>query len=198
MDERTDSLLQRLHEAEQALEREFDLRREALSYRLERGKAVFEQRVVAEHRRLRTGLLQFLASTSLRTYASVPFVFALIVPLAFLDLSVTVYQAVCFRLWGIRRVRRADHVVVDRHRLAYLNGIEKLNCVYCGYANGVIAFTREVASRTEQYWCPIKHALRVKGAHSRYRGFLDYGDAEGLRRRSDDLRDDLKDGKPQR
>jgi hypothetical protein len=193
MDDRIDSLLQRLQEAEQAVEREFDLRREALSYRLERGKAVFGDRVVAEHRRLRTGLFQFLASASLRTYASAPFVFAMIVPLAFLDLSVTLYQAICFRLWGIRRTRRADHVVVDRHRLAYLNGIEKLNCVYCGYANGVIAFTREVASRTEQYWCPIKHALRVKGAHGRYRGFLDYGDAEGFRRNSDDLRNDLKD-----
>ena len=91
MDERIDALLQRLHEAEQAVERELDLRRDALSYHLERGKAVFEERVAAEHRRLRTGLLEFLASASLRTYASAPFVFAMIVPLAFPDLSVTLY-----------------------------------------------------------------------------------------------------------
>ena len=31
-----------------------------------------------------------------------------------------------------RRVRRSRYFVIDRHHLAYLNGIEKLNCVYCG------------------------------------------------------------------
>ena len=28
---------------------------------------------------------------------------------------------------------------------------KKLNCVYCGYANGVIGHAREIAARTEQY-----------------------------------------------
>lgn len=81
-------------------------------------------------------------------------------PFVILDLGVSVYQAVCFTVWHMQRVRRADYVVIDRHRLPYLNLIEKLNCLYCSYANGVIAYTREVASRTEQYWCPIKHALQ--------------------------------------
>ena len=66
--------------------------------------------------------------------------------------------------------------------LAYLNALEKLNCAYCSYANGVIAFTREVAGRTERYWCPIKHARRVLGAHPHYSEFVDYGDAEAFRR----------------
>jgi hypothetical protein len=30
---------------------------------------------------------------------------------------------------------------------------------------------REVASRTEIYWCPIKHARRVLGPHPHYQGF---------------------------
>jgi hypothetical protein len=34
------------------------------------------------------------------------------------------------------------------------------------YANGVFAYVREVGSRTEQYWCPIKHARRVLGVHA--------------------------------
>jgi len=33
---------------------------------------------------------------------------------------------------------------MDRHHLAYLNVIEKLNCEYCGYANGVFAYVREI------------------------------------------------------
>ena len=68
--------------------------------------------------------------------------------------------------------------MIDRQHLAYLNSIEKLNCVYCGYANGVFAYTREIAGRPEQYWCPIRHAKRVRAPHARYRHFVDYGDAE--------------------
>jgi hypothetical protein len=56
-----------------------------------------------------------------------------------------------------------------------------LNCEYCTYANGLIAYVREVVSRTEQYWCPIKHAMRVMGTHERYSGFEDFGDAHGYR-----------------
>jgi hypothetical protein len=71
---------------------------------------------------------------------------------------------------------------MDRRRLAYLNGIEKANCTFCSYANGLFAYVREVAARTEQYWCPIKHARRIAAPHRRYDAFFDYGDAEGFRR----------------
>lgn len=75
-------------------------------------------------------------------------------------------------LYRISEVDRSDFITVDRHRLAYRNVIEKLNCVFCGYANGVLTYAREIAARTEQYWCPIKHASRILGTHSRYAEFL--------------------------
>jgi len=99
-------------------------------------------------------------------------------PFAILDLWVSVYQAVCFRVYGIPQVKRSRYVVFDRSALVYLNLIEKLNCAYCSYGNGVVAYVREVAARTEQYWCPIKHARRVLGAHARYAYFAEYGDGE--------------------
>lgn len=80
-------------------------------------------------------------------------------------------------------MRRADYVWFDRIHLAYLNWLEALNCLYCGYANGVVAYVREMAGRTERYWCPIKHALRVSDPYRRYCQFLEYGDAEGYRAR---------------
>jgi hypothetical protein len=89
-------------------------------------------------------------------------------------------------------VPRSDFIVIDRHHLAYLNPLEKLNCVYCGYANGVIALAREIGSRTEQYWCPIKHSRPVPNPHSRYVGFVDYGDAEGYQQRKDGLREQTR------
>jgi hypothetical protein len=123
---------------------------------------------------------------------ALPLIYSLVVPLALLDLWVSIYQALGSRLLGIERVARRDYFVVDRHRLGYLNAIQKLNCAYCGYASGVIAFVREVSARTEQYWCPIKHARKPAGAHLRHRRFATYGDAAAFRRLLPVLRQELR------
>ena len=96
----------------------------------------------------------------------------MVLPIALLDLWASVYQWVCFPVYGISRVRRSAYVVIDRQHLAYLNAIEKLNCVYCGYGNGVFAYVREIAGRTEQYRCPIRHARRVRARRTRTIGSL--------------------------
>ncbi len=111
-----------------------------------------------------------------------PVIYSLLIPIMLLDIFVIVYQLICFPVYKIPKVRRRNYLVFDRHHLAYLNFIEKLNCAYCSYANGVIAFAREVAARTEVYWCPIKHARRILGPHPHYQGFADFGDAEGFRK----------------
>jgi len=187
-----DDLVRRLVLLEDELERKLEAQREKFQYRIEKKRAVFEDHVVRQHKLIKTGLLKFLRRSPRASLIVTPVVYGLIVPIALLDLGVYVFQLVCFSAWRMERVRRSDHVIVDRHRLAYLNGIEKLNCAYCGYANGVIAYAREVASRAEQYWCPIKHALRVRTPHQRYRGFVDYGDADGFRSRLDALRKEAK------
>ena len=109
-------------------------------------------------------------------------IYSLLIPFAVADLWVSIYQAVCFRVYRIPQVPRGRYMNFDRNGLPYLNALEKLNCAYCSYVNGVIAYVREVASRTEQYWCPIKHTRRVVGAHARYHGFEDFGDGDGYRR----------------
>jgi hypothetical protein len=134
------------------------------------------------HGEFREDLLTFLRSASLPSLLSTPIIYSVGVPFALLDLWVTLYQWACFPIYGIPWVRRGAYFAIDRHTLAYLNGIEKANCMYCSYANGVIAYVREVAARTEQYWCPIKHARRVPGTHAHYQLFFDYGDASGYRR----------------
>ncbi|MDO9316507.1 MAG: hypothetical protein Q7T97_18390, partial [Burkholderiaceae bacterium] len=48
---------------------------------------------------------------------------------------------------------------------------------YCEYGNGLMAYMREILARTEEYFCPIKHARKVLGTHERYKRFLNYGDA---------------------
>ena len=63
--------------------------------------------------------------------------------------------------------------------------MEKFNCAYCSYANGLIAYTMEIASLTEAYWCPIKHARRLELTHARYRDFADYGDADAFKKKTE-------------
>jgi len=175
------------------LDREIERRRKALGVSIHDRLVRFEQGIALEHRRLRTGAATLLARSSFMNNVSAPVIYSLIVPLLLLDAWIRVYQAICFRVYRIPPVRRGDYIVFDRGQLSYLNWIEALNCAYCAYANGLIGYVREVASRTEQYWCPIKHALRVSDPHRRYYEFLEYGDAEGYRHRLAAFRQSLRE-----
>lgn len=175
----TEKLLTRIRELQDELEEEFSRRRAAFRYALENDRVVFEAEVRRQHRKMRVRLLTFLRRTRPMTVITAPVIYSLIVPFVLLDLCVTIYQRICFPVYGIERVRRADFIRIDRHHLAYLNALQKLNCVYCGYCNGLIGYIQEIAGRTEAYWCPIKHAARVGAQHAYYAQFVDYGDAEG-------------------
>jgi len=122
-----------------------------------------------------------------------PLIYAGLVPFLLLDLFISVYHAVCFPVYGIPRVRRRDYVVFDRGRLPYLNALERINCVYCSYANGLAAYFTEIAARTEQHWCPIKHGRLPAAQHSRYPQFLPFEDARAYRERIEQVRHGFND-----
>ncbi|AOZ68810.1 hypothetical protein LPB142_05325 [Rhodobacter xanthinilyticus] len=192
MSDTLEKLQARLAELEEQIETEWAARRAVMRYHVERGRVVFEEGVREAHRRARVNLWLFLRRTRFLVVLTAPIIYSMVIPLFLLDVFVSAYQAICFPIYGIQKVKRADHVVIDRHMLAYLNGLQKLNCVYCGYGNGVISFAREVAGRTEKFWCPIKHARRVKGPHAHYGDFCDFGDAEGFQANSARLRAELR------
>lgn len=175
-----------------ALERQLELalakRRVELNYRVQDGVVHFEQAIVAKHRLLKARMLSYIFGARPAMILSAPVIYSLIFPLMLLDLFAALYQAACFPVYGIPRVRRSDYLAFDRGQLTYLNAIEKINCEYCAYANGLIAYVREIASRTEEYWCPIKHARRVLGLHARYGSFVDYGDGDAYRHDLERLR----------
>jgi hypothetical protein len=184
-----DVLMEKLRSVEAEIEAELTRRREELRFHIENRKIVFEQEVLRAHREIKTRLSRYLRDANPLVVLTAPVIYSMIVPLVFLDASIMVYQAVCFPAYGIPKVRRRDYLVFDRHHLAYLNVLEKINCAYCSYANGAIAFAREVASRTEIYWCPIKHARRILGPHPHYHGFADFGDAKAYREKVTQLKD---------
>jgi hypothetical protein len=187
------SIIARIRSLEEELETAFEKARADLRMRIENDRVVFEERILERHRQLRIRLWDYLRGARLPVVLTAPFIYLLIVPMLLLDFFVTLYQAVCFPVYGIAKVRRSDYFVFDRSNLAYLNALEKLNCAYCSYANGLFGFVREIAARTEQYWCPIKHARRIVAPHARYADFVQFGDAETYHEKLMELRRQLND-----
>jgi hypothetical protein len=192
MSEKVTELVDKIARLEAQLFEELKAHQKEFKYSLKDKKVEFDLAVLEAHRKIRVAILPWVLSSKARSIVSIPFIYGMIIPIAFIDLTITIYQHICFRLYDIMRVERAKYIVLDRHQLAYLNGIEKFNCLYCGYGNGVIAYAREVIARTEQYWCPIKHARRVAGTHKRYNSFSNYGDGENYRTELLKFRENLK------
>jgi len=190
-----DDFLNRLHALEAELEVEIDRllseKRELFRYTLEQGRVRFDQGMRVLHRHHKVGLWTYLRTARLGHLLTAPVIYSLFIPFVFLDVMTTLYQHICFRVYGIPRVARMDYFVIDRHHLAYLNAIEKLNCVYCGYASGLIEYVREISARTEKYWCPIKHARRTPDPHRLVERFVDFGDADAYKARLRDLQKEI-------
>lgn len=191
-----EEILARIHGLETQLEQEFDRllaeKRAQFKYTLRKGRVIFDEGVHELHQRYRIRLWAYLRDARLAHILSAPVIYSVVFPLLLLDLAIFFYQQICFRIYGIPLVPRADYLVIDRQHLAYLNMIEKFNCMYCGYGNGLIEYVREVIARTEQYWCPIKHARRTPNPHYRTGNFVDYGDVEAYQKKLEQLREQLR------
>jgi len=120
-------------------------------------------------------------SPRIQTLLATPLIYAMVVPLAILDLCLECYQRLVFRLLTIPLVQRRGYIRIDRHRLTYLVPIQKLGCLYCGYANGLLHYASRIAAQTEEVFCPIQHES-AKGFHPppHHGGFAPYGDPEGF------------------
>jgi hypothetical protein len=193
MNPKISELLARIQQMELEIEQEMKRKRAELQADFEEKRVRFEHEVLEQQRRFKTGLFKYILSADLLTVLTAPVIYAVIFPMVLLDISVTLYQHICFRVYGIPRVKRSDYFVFDRAHLAYLNLLEKINCAYCSYGNGLMAYAREIVARTEQYWCPIKHARKVMAAHPYYTGFVDFGDAESYKQELERLRAQLTD-----
>ena len=182
MNDKVKALLGKIQELESEIESEVEGRRRQFHYTIKEKRIQFEAAVAQGHHELRTGIIRFFRESNFLHVLFSPVIYIQIVPLLILDLAVSMYQLIIFPVYGIAKVPRDDFIAVDRHHLSYLNGIEKLNCAFCGYANGLLAYSREIAGRSEEYWCPIKHARNTKEQHRRYYNFAEYGDVDGFQK----------------
>ena len=186
-------IIEQMKNLEKRLSIEIQKKEEEFFYKIKGRKVHFEEATKKYHETLMTKIHTYLYNAGLLKIIFAPVVWFCIIPAFFLDLVITVFQFICFPVYGIPKVNRSDYIILDRYALKYLNAIEKLNCVYCGYFNGLIAFVQEVAARAEQHWCPIKHARKISTIHSRYNKFFAYGDADSYKKEIERIKKDFKD-----
>jgi len=193
MNDSLETLLEKMRVLEKDILSELQKKEQEFFYEVSLGKIRFTEEARARHKLLVKKFTAYVRDSRFLIVLTIPVIWALIIPVVLLDLFMFAYQAICFPIYGIPKVRRGDYIRLDRRHLAYLNWVEKLNCEYCSYANGLFAYATEIAARTEQYWCPIKHALRMQSIHSRYHYFFDYGDAERYRQQIETVRRSFED-----
>ncbi len=188
MEDRLTEILKGIQKLESQLIFELQKGEEEFFYKVHKKRVRFERGIKAKHRLLVKRIRDYFKEAPVLNVLTAPIIWSIIFPAVFMDIVISFYQAVCFPIYGIPKVKRKNYIVIDRHYLSYLNGVEKLNCAYCGYVNGLIGYVQEIAARTEQYWCPIKHARKTRFVHARYSEFLSYGDGEGYRKNIESVR----------
>lgn len=195
VDDRLYEILDKIKTLELELFRELQKKEREFFYEIKEKQIKFQHEIRKQHKTLTKKIRHYLRDAALMNILTAPVIYACLIPALLMDLTLSIYQAICFPVYGIPKVRRDDYIVEDRHYLSYLNAIEKLNCAYCGYFNGLAGYVREIAARTEQYWCPIKHARKLRSIHGRYKYFFEYGDAADYRKKIEEVRrafDDLQ------
>lgn len=89
-------------------------------------------------------------------------IYLMIIPLFILDVSASLYQFIYFGVMGIPKVKKSEYIRMERWDLSKLTFMQKVNCVYCEYANGVLSFAKAVGNQTEIFSCAIKHSHALK------------------------------------
>lgn len=191
MNDKIRYIFEQIRLLEEEIQTELVEQRNLLFYEIHGRRVEFERSIKQAHQKLKQGIFRWFLSVRPQNYITAPFIYGMIFPILALDIFIMLYQLTCFPIYGISKVKRSDYFSFDHHHLAYLNVIEKFNCLYCSYGNGLIAYATEVFARTEQYFCPIKHARRVLSMHARYQYFLDYGEAADLHKKLEVIRNSL-------
>ncbi len=191
MNNRVQQLLEQITALEDELRTALSEQPSNIYFQIKGKRVEFEQSVREAHRRMKTNFFRWLISYRPQNLLTGPVIYAMIVPLVITDIFISFYQLTCFPIYGIKKVRRGDYIIFDRQQLGYLNFIEKFHCTYCAYGSGMIAYISEIVARTEQYFCPIKHARKVLGTHARYARFLEFGEAEDYEAKLEEFRQQL-------
>jgi hypothetical protein len=188
---RIQQILDQITSLEEELHAAINEQQTSIFFQIKGKRIEFEKSIKQTHRKLKRSFFRWLVTDRPQNLITGPIIYSMIIPMVVTDLFITFYQYSCFPIYGIKKVCRGDYIVFDRQNLHYLNFIEKFHCSYCAYGSGMIAYISEIVARTEQYFCPIKHARKILGTHARYARFLDFGEAENYEAKLEEYRTSL-------
>ena len=188
MNDKIKELIEEIDAMKLKLAEEIDKQESHISYEIKNGYVTFEKEVLAKQRENMKNLLSWFREVPLLHLLTAPLIYAMVIPAIMFDVLLFVYQQVAFRVFKFEFIKRSDYMHFDHHYLGYLNLIEKLNCLYCSYFNGLMQYASAIAGRTELFFCPIKHAKKVVSQHKFYEEFLSYGDEEEYQKKLKELR----------
>lgn len=192
MSEKIKEIVEEIEAMKLKLAEEIAQQESHISYEIQNGYVKFEKEVVAKQKENMKNLLTWFGEVPLLHFLAAPIIYGMILPAILFDVLLFVYQQVVFRIFKFKFVKRSDYILFDHQYLGYLNLIEKLNCLYCSYFNGLMLYASAIAGRTELYFCPIKHAKKVVSQHNYYDEFLSYGDEEEYQKKLKALRENFQ------
>lgn len=192
MSERIREMIQEIEVMKQKLKEEIAKEEDHINYEIKSGYVIFDEEVIRKQKENMKKLMTYLREIPILNYLSAPLIYGMVIPAFLLDMMLFLYQQVVFRIYKFEFVKRSDYIVFDRQYLEYLNPIEKLNCMYCSYFNGLMQYAACIAARTEFYFCPIKHAKKVAYEHDYYNEFFAYGDEQEYQNRLEALREEKR------
>lgn len=129
----------------------------------------------------------------IRHLVSAPFIYSAFIGFVVLDIFVEMYHRICFPLYGLELIDRKKYIKFERHKLHYISWLDKVNCAYCSYGNGLIGYVKEITAQTEIYWCGIKNPHEegfVEPEH--HKNFAPYGDQRAFQEKYGEAQKDCK------
>src|SRR3979409_1902442 len=106
-------VLDPIRQLETELEQEIAAAQKQWHYRIDAGRVRFEEAVHRRHKALKQSVAQFLRESSIPSVLTGPVIWSVVLPFLLLDLWVSLYQRICFPIYGIDRVRRSDYIAMD-------------------------------------------------------------------------------------
>ncbi len=192
MNDKIREIVEEIEAMKLKLAEEIDKQESHISYEIHNGYVKFEKEVLARQKENMKNLLTWFGEVPLLHFLAAPIIYGMIIPTLLFDMILFMYQHVVFRIFKFGFIKRSDYIIFDHQYLGYLNPIEKLNCVYCSYVNGLMQYASAIAGRTEFYFCPIKHAKKVAYEHNYYDKYLAYGEGEDYQKKLKALRENSK------
>ncbi len=138
MSDKIKKIIEDIEALEEKLKEEIAEQERHIIYEIKNGYVTFEKDIFEQQKENMKNILNYLRDIPFFHLISSPLIYFMILPAMVFDVMLFFYQQVIFRIYKFEFIKRSDYIIFDRHYLAYLNPIEKINCLYCSYFNGSI------------------------------------------------------------